>query len=231
MVIVPLISGLPLWWRFMQCLRKYKDTQQRFPHVANAGKYALAFSVVLFGLFHSELKDPDGMSPYKAVWILFMVASTLYTFAWDVTMDWDLGKRAHGGLREHLMYRSKWPYYTCIVIDLLLRYGWTLTLIPRGTEGPLPESVMLYLDPGLAAAEIMRRSMWGCFRLENEHLHSTLAAHRGGPQTFVPLHFDVSEGERPQTSKRACQVIMEAMVMAGFVLAIGGIAAITARSK
>ena len=31
---------LPGIWRFLQCLRRYRDTKNAFPHLANAGKYA-----------------------------------------------------------------------------------------------------------------------------------------------------------------------------------------------
>lgn len=44
----PLIACLPAWWRFAQSLRRYNDTKQKFPHVANAGKYATTFFVVFF---------------------------------------------------------------------------------------------------------------------------------------------------------------------------------------
>lgn len=41
-VLAPIVVILPLWWRFMQCLRRYHDTNQRWPHLANATKYAMA---------------------------------------------------------------------------------------------------------------------------------------------------------------------------------------------
>ena len=44
----PLIACLPAWWRFAQSLRRYDDTKQKFPHLANAGKYATTFFVVFF---------------------------------------------------------------------------------------------------------------------------------------------------------------------------------------
>jgi len=47
-VIRPLVGCLPAWWRFAQCLRRYRDTKEAFPHLANAGKYATSFLVMLF---------------------------------------------------------------------------------------------------------------------------------------------------------------------------------------
>lgn len=46
--IRPFVACLPAWFRFAQCLRRYKDTRQAFPHLVNAGKYSTAFFVVAF---------------------------------------------------------------------------------------------------------------------------------------------------------------------------------------
>ena len=59
----PLIACLPAWWRFAQSLRRYDDTKQKFPHLANAGKYSTTFFVVFFstvatthkGITHGEV--------------------------------------------------------------------------------------------------------------------------------------------------------------------------------
>jgi xenotropic and polytropic retrovirus receptor 1 len=39
--IRPLLSVLPFLWRLLQCLRRYRDTKQRF-QLVNAGKYTLS---------------------------------------------------------------------------------------------------------------------------------------------------------------------------------------------
>jgi hypothetical protein len=177
------------------------------PHLANAGKYALAHSVVFFGVFHPDLKT-GGLTPYKAVWLTFMVLSTLYTFTWDITMDWGLGRPHAKMLRETTIYKRKCYYYLCMastllspclfcfvclfvcvvvllssfflsslalffklaLVDLVLRFAWTLTLVPKGTNSPIPDSFFVFLDPVLAASEVFRRSMWGILRLEYEHI-------------------------------------------------------------
>jgi len=61
-VLIPVICLLPLLFRFNQCLRKFLDTGKRFPHLANAAKYALSQTVTLFGAFHPLYmmhKDPN----------------------------------------------------------------------------------------------------------------------------------------------------------------------------
>ena len=44
----PFVACLPAWFRFAQCLRRYKDTRHAFPHLVNAGKYSTSFFVVAF---------------------------------------------------------------------------------------------------------------------------------------------------------------------------------------
>ena len=83
--LIPLLSALPLWLRMMQCLRKFLNTRQRWPHLANALKYAFAHSVVLFGVYNAATFSATSASlgsgsPLKVFWILAMVVSTLYTF-------------------------------------------------------------------------------------------------------------------------------------------------------
>jgi predicted membrane chloride channel (bestrophin family) len=51
-IALPIISCLPLWWRFQQCMKRYFETRQAWPHLANAFKYALSHTVVIMGMFH-----------------------------------------------------------------------------------------------------------------------------------------------------------------------------------
>jgi len=55
--IRPIVAALPSWFRIAQCFRRYRDTKHAFPHVANAGKYAITFLVVLFSTLNSIYRD------------------------------------------------------------------------------------------------------------------------------------------------------------------------------
>ena len=49
-----------------QNLRRYYDTKDRFPHLANAFKYAFAMTVGLFGVFHPNYKNTNaGVTAYQ----------------------------------------------------------------------------------------------------------------------------------------------------------------------
>lgn len=60
-----------------------------------------------------------------------MIVSSCYTYTWDIRMDWGLFDANAGEnrfLREEIVYSSVYYYYVAIVADLLLRFGWTLSL-------------------------------------------------------------------------------------------------------
>lgn len=50
------IQCLPAWFRFVQCLRRYRDTKRAFPHLVNAGKYSTSFFVVTFAALYNTHK-------------------------------------------------------------------------------------------------------------------------------------------------------------------------------
>jgi len=119
------------------------------------------------------------------------VGTTLYQYFWDVRMDWGLGNCGSKNtfLRDKLIYKSKILYFLAIIIDLVLRFFWTLSLLPEKGIGPFPVHIQvcipfltplteattnaillqLYLDPVFASAEVFRRSMWSYLRVEYEH--------------------------------------------------------------
>ena len=122
-VLMPLICLMPLLFRFNQCLRKYLDTGKRWPHLANASKYALSQTVTLFGAFHPLYlmhKNPNhhGTNLFQLFWMAVFVASSLYSFTWDVFMDWGLGRPKYQFLGPRLMYPRRSYYYYVMAIDL-----------------------------------------------------------------------------------------------------------------
>lgn len=165
----PLIACLPAWWRFAQSLRRYNDTKQKFPHVANAGKYATTFFVVFFSTVATTNKENTGqhkMDFYFLFWIFSALVSTCYTYVWDVRMDWGLMDPNHGFLRAKLLFKHLSFYYFAVVSDLFLRLSWVLT-ISVGEAGLFHSEVLTAL---LAVLEVFRRFIWNFLRVENEHL-------------------------------------------------------------
>uniref|UniRef100_A0A1B0CQI8 EXS domain-containing protein n=3 Tax=Lutzomyia longipalpis TaxID=7200 RepID=A0A1B0CQI8_LUTLO len=86
-------------------------------------------------------------------------------------MDWGLFDAKAGDnrfLREEIVYSSTWFYYFAIVEDLILRFGWTLSMsLIEG--GYIEREIMITI---LSPLEVFRRFVWNYFRLENEHLNN-----------------------------------------------------------
>jgi hypothetical protein len=172
----------PLWIRSWQCLRNFYDSDYLvYAHIYNFIKYFLSVLVVIVGLFEDD--NTWGFDDF--CYYLLIVVSSFYKWYWDVVMDWGLFEnnditkhrccgasskhRSSGSLflRPILMYPSQKSYYVAIFLDLIGRFLWTVSLVPNSYNlfltGPT-------LSVFLGSIEIMRRSMWGHFRVEWEHL-------------------------------------------------------------
>ena len=186
-MLIPFVSVAPLWFRFMQCLRRYYDTRQRWPHLLNALKYAVAHSVVIVSVFHPAFSDHHSSQweTFRYCWLLSTVASSLYTFAWDLTQDWGLVQinQGCGLLRPTLLFGSRWWYYWAMFSNFFLRFCWVLTLVPLAlfeglnSTSSSPSSFLSYLlrSPSilitlLTAAELVRRFQWTLLRVEWEQI-------------------------------------------------------------
>lgn len=170
------ISCLPAWFRFAQCLRRYRDTKYIFPHIVNAGKYSTTFFVVLFStLYHVHIELYGDSYRQNSVffyfWIGAAVVNSCYTYTWDIKMDWGLMDKKAGEnrfLREEVVYAYKAYYYFAMVEDLILRFVWTITVtVGEGLiyNGHILKTIFSFL-------EVFRRFVWNFFRLENEHLNN-----------------------------------------------------------
>ncbi|XP_063056812.1 xenotropic and polytropic retrovirus receptor 1a [Engraulis encrasicolus] len=170
-----IIQCLPAWFRFVQCLRRYRDTKRAFPHLVNAGKYSTTFFVVTFAALyktHRELGHDDA-DVFFYLLIIFSTVSSCYTLIWDLKMDWGLFDRLAGEntfLREEIVYPSKAYYYCAIIEDVILRFAWTLQLSLTSTVHY--HSIGDVVATVLAPLEVFRRFVWNFFRLENEHLNN-----------------------------------------------------------
>eukprot|EP00794_Sanderia_malayensis_P015958 gene15958-17563_t len=173
-IVRPLVAILPAWWRLAQCLRRYKDTRDAWPHLANAGKYSTSIFVTILSTLTAVRKAKSGESQSGVLfyfWIASLVLSTFYTLFWDIRMDWGLVDKNAGEnflLREQIVYDSKVYYYVACFTDLLFRFMWTLT-VSVGEAGFINNELFLLF---IATCEVFRRFVWNFFRLENEHLNN-----------------------------------------------------------
>ena len=161
-----IIIFLPLFLRFIQCLRKaydYEDKSHSFYQIVNAGKYLTSIIMTIFSVFQklSQL--------VYWLWISFLLLSTLYCYIWDLKKDFGFlqMKSKYCLLRNKLYYPQRWFYYLAIIVNLGLRFTWTLTISPNSLNSVLFSVV---ITSGLGILETFRRTLWNYFRVELENL-------------------------------------------------------------
>lgn len=99
---------------------------------------------------------------------MFALVSTLYSYSWDIKMDFGfLHEGSNFPLREKLSYKNKFFYYFCMTINLFLRFLWVLTVSP--------EIVLRFIRPeffffAISFMEVFRRGMWNFIRIELKHI-------------------------------------------------------------
>ncbi|OQR96037.1 hypothetical protein ACHHYP_17194 [Achlya hypogyna] len=220
-VAVPLLCALPLWFRFLQSLRRIYDMKAWWPGVGNVIKFGLAQIVVLFGLFHpfhNPVRPIESISPLQQVWIACFIMASFLLWFWDVTMDWGLFRPQFKFLAERHMYPRRTVYYLAMIADFFLCYAWVLTLIPPSAEQALNHSFFVYIHPFSMVLEPVRRTIWSFFTVENEHLRNTMGFRK---EQFVPLYFERGVGAPPaeDTSEAAKRLRKRTMLLISVVIA------------
>jgi hypothetical protein len=170
-------QNLPSWFRFVQCLRRYRDTKHRFPHLLNAGKYASGFLVSITNALRRvqsfDYHNHKFENPFVYLWIITSLFSSTYKLIWDIKMDWGfLNKNAGENkyLREQIIYSKKFYYYISIILNIIFRYIWMINIFLHFNSLFAEYSDLIGFI--FAFIEIFRRFIWNYFRLENEHLNN-----------------------------------------------------------
>ncbi|KAF2671281.1 EXS-domain-containing protein [Microthyrium microscopicum] len=201
--IVPIILAIPSLIRFRQCLIEYSRVRRRnwkpgnnsddvaaWNHMANAVKYASAFPVIIMSAIQ---RSHEGSTTVFRLWLFFVVINSAYSFYWDVAKDWDLTLFSARykdpehplGLRYHRYFEVKELYYFVIVLDLLLRFTWSIKLSVHLDRFNDMEGGIFLLE----LLEVFRRWVWVFFRVETEWVRT----HRG------PAPDDILLGDMPNT--------------------------------
>ncbi|KAK6534063.1 hypothetical protein TWF281_005402 [Arthrobotrys megalospora] len=191
-------TALPSIWRLLQCFRRYHDTRNAFPHLANAAKYGCG---ILFYMTLSMWRMDKGNESTKAVFIIFAGVNALYTSTWDLLMDWSLLNwyAPNRLLRTEMAFRRPAAYYLAMIIDPIIRFSWIFYVI---FANQVQHSALLSFLVSLA--EVGRRFIWCFFRMENEHcanVNKFRAYKDDVPLPYnVPLPSMLSSGRRRASS-------------------------------
>lgn len=90
----------------------------------------------------------------------------------------------HRGLRDILALKSRWVYYTIMVVDPFLRFSWILYAI--FTHNTQHSTVVSFV---VALMEIFRRGIWALLRVENEHC-ANVAQYKASRDVPLPYRIE-----------------------------------------
>ncbi|KAH6665725.1 signal transduction protein-like protein Syg1 [Halenospora varia] len=155
-------STLPAIWRLFQCLRRYYDTRNIFPHLVNGGKYCA--SIVYYVTL--SLYRIDRTNSKLAIFITFAAVNAAYVSVWDLLMDWSVlqPQASKKWLRDVRGFKPTWWYYTAMFLDPIFRFNWIFyAIFTHNTQHSTLASFFV------AFSEVTRRGIWTLFRVENEH--------------------------------------------------------------
>ncbi|ETN44211.1 uncharacterized protein HMPREF1541_10762 [Cyphellophora europaea CBS 101466] len=178
-------TALPAIFRALQCLRRFKDSRNWFPHMANFAKYCGNI------LYYTSLSlyRIDQSYQTRAAFMTFAALNAVYCTLWDILMDWSLGDWVSSNkfLRARLAYKKRRIYYAAMMVNIVLRQQWIVYAI--FTEDLQHSSAASFF---VGFAEVFRRGMWSLLRVENEHCNNVdkFRAYRD-----VPLPYKLAEEE------------------------------------
>ena len=198
-LILPLLSILPLFVKFLQTLRQAYDTGKRWPYLGNAFKYFTAGLVILYGMTHAA-------EDRSSWWRYSFAIATLYQIIWDSFIDWELlvfapgepFQRRGSSLLVHLCRKLKYRwdqirlrpkrlfeedsfYWKAFVVNAALRFCWMAGFIPAYRVSITDGSTQVtFVDKAhgwsfvlIASLEILRLTLWGIIKLELETIKLT----------------------------------------------------------
>ena len=154
---------LPFHIRFWQCINKWYNTGDAFPHLANAGKYFSSIVMIITNYHYG--RNPE----LREIVIFVSLFASTYSYIWDILMDWRL-YRDGGWLRETILYPPKYYYFSAIT-NLFLRFLWLAPFFIAEWYPQIFEDIEV-LTAILCLAEIYRRAQWSLFRLEIENIYN-----------------------------------------------------------
>ncbi|KAJ2361375.1 Signal transduction protein, partial [Coemansia sp. RSA 2610] len=174
---------MPNVFRLLQCIRRYFDSGDAFPHLANGAKY----SSTIITIWLATTNQIVGGNVWMPIWVTSAILNSCFTSLWDLLMDWGLFEMnsKHRFLRTELKFNRAWTYYAAMVLDVALRFVWIMQISPTffSFGHSVHRSTISYIA---AALEVVRRFVWNFFRVENEHV-SNCGQFRA--TTDIPLPF------------------------------------------
>ena len=160
-----LIIGIfPNFIRCLQVGRQIIDNGKVSPYIYNIGKYTFNIIVATFSFLTNFSQN------WFIPWCISAFISGCYSSFWDIVMDWGFyhWNNPNFPLREQLAYKTKLFYHATIILDIILRFLWVLSVSPEIMYNMIrPEFFALIIF----TLEMFRRGLWNFIRVEYENLN------------------------------------------------------------
>ncbi|WBW74913.1 SPX/EXS domain protein [Schizosaccharomyces osmophilus] len=158
-------TTLPAILRIFQCFRRYADSLQMFPHLVNALKYMFTVCTqMLLSLYRRKV----GLK-YRICYTIFAGINAMFSYTWDITMDWSLfiRKDDRWEFRKHRLLKRIWPYALAMIFNFVIRIAFIFyTIFPNHIQHSSGISFFITLS------ELFRRCLWNVLRVENEEIYN-----------------------------------------------------------
>mmetsp|Transcript_8950 Transcript_8950/g.13051 ORF Transcript_8950/g.13051 Transcript_8950/m.13051 type:complete len:523 (+) Transcript_8950:102-1670(+) len=191
-IIIPsLCASLPYIIRARQCLimhtvGKIKNDPKRYQHLLNALKYSTSLFPLCVSAYQKTISE-ESAANLEYLLVTLLTINSLYSFAWDVVMDWGMmqnptavlehagcvpvpSSQAKGKSCGHAVLRNRLRFgllssVSILAADLILRFSWLL----RYHEGVLFPNADAYVLC-TQFLEAFRRAIWNLLRVEWENI-------------------------------------------------------------
>jgi hypothetical protein len=147
----------------MQVIKTMWEKSIIFPDILNAIKYTLSILVAISSYYSKTFEI------FEKTWLLIAAFSSCWSYCWDMKMDYGLIQSGTSNrlLRDQLFYQRKWIYYTAMILNLMGRFAWVLTISPDMVYRWIRPEFFLMV---IYMIEMCRRGMWNFFRIELRHI-------------------------------------------------------------
>ena len=211
--IVVLLACYPHFVRFLQCARVCYDEGKLFPSALNCGKYLFSILLAVSSYYANTVPF------FSKTWLLIALMSSLYSYSWDIKMDYGMLQQGPNfPLRNKLSYSKKQLYYVAMVLNLFMRFAWALTISPDFVYKFVRPEFFLMI---LYLIEAFRRGMWNFIRVELKHIeickdfkvcpHIELPLIKTGDNSFKIKEINVLEindqGKRLERLRKLSEII------------------------
>ena len=168
----------------------------------NIGRMSIGLVTAFLSFFSST---SDGLF---IAWIVISIISTLYMYFWDIIIEWGFLSNKYL-LRDSRVFRNTWLYYAAMIINLGLRYAWTITISSSLFTSNVNKSV---ITTTTAVLEVFRRTVWNIFKVELDHLRLVGTFNSMTEDTLpFPIDFNMQDSAVNQLVKYQFKKYLEAI--------------------